>query len=74
MSEITVSTAIEIGNKEKNKILKSLEKKFGKTTKVFFNVDPQIVSGVKIMFASKMIDLSSKKKLEIIRETLKKNL
>ena len=74
MSEIIVTTATTLESQEKNKILSSLEKRFGKKSKIIFNSDPEIISGIKIMFGSKMLDLSAKNKLEIIRETLKNNL
>ena len=74
MSKIKVITAISLDKKEKNKFLEDLAKKFGENKQIQFEVDPNLISGIKLIIDSKMIDLSTQKKLENLRELLKENL
>jgi len=66
-----VTSAVELDDKEKSKIIAVLNRLAGKKAQVAFAVDPHLVGGAVVRMGDKVIDGSVRARLTSLRERLK---
>jgi F-type H+-transporting ATPase subunit delta len=66
-----VTSAVELDNKEKSKIIAVLNRLAGKKAQVAFAVDPLLIGGAVVRMGDKVIDGSVRARLTSLRERLK---
>lgn len=66
-----VTSAVELSNKEKGKILTVLNRLAGKKVQITYAVDPLLIAGVVVRMGDKVIDGSIRTRLTSLRERLK---
>lgn len=71
ITEMTVITSIPLKAELKNKLIKKLEQKSGKTVKLNEKVDPSIIGGIILRIGNSQIDNSIKGRLEAVAQQLK---
>lgn len=71
IAEMTVITSIPLKPQMKEKLLKKLEEKSGKTVMLKEEVDPSIIGGIILRMGNSQIDSSVKGRLEAIASSLK---
>lgn len=67
--QVTITTAIELTNTQRETIQHSLEAKLGPVT-LSEQVDPKVIGGIKIVTGSKELDATVKGRLERLRNSL----
>ncbi len=72
ISNVRVTSAIELSDKEKSDLKEKLEKKFGKTAVIEYIVDESILGGIVLEADGKIIDSSIKKHLNDMKDVIKK--
>lgn len=69
ITEIAVDSALKLTETQNKKVLQMLEQKFGKKIVVNYNVDPELLGGLRVQYGSTMIDdsvLGKLNRLEIM--------
>ncbi len=69
--EMTVVTSVALKPEIKQKLLKKLEEKSGKTVKLKEEIDPSILGGIILRMGNSQIDNSVKGRLEAVAKQLK---
>jgi F-type H+-transporting ATPase subunit delta len=64
IKDIEIISAIELDEKHKEKIIKTLEKKFNKVIMPKWNINPEIIGGLIYKIGDSVIDTSIRHKLE----------
>lgn len=70
----TVTSAIEMDEKQRAALIDSLKKKSGANVEAQFNVDPKLIGGVKIAYGNHLIDGSARGKLNQIGEMFRRDV
>lgn len=73
VSEVIVTTAVELTSDQRQKLSKALEAKMG-TSRISEVVDPTIIGGIKILVGSREIDSSIKGKLTKLKQQLSQTI
>lgn len=68
--KVTIESAIELSQAQLKSLTTNLEKTLGDKVKVENKVDPQIIGGIRIVTASKVVDLSLAARVNRLQETL----
>ena len=66
----TVTTALELGDSEKEQFRQKLQNKYGQSLELAFNIDPAIIGGAVIQVGDKIIDGSVATRLESMSNLL----
>ncbi len=69
--QVQVTSAVELNEKEKADLEKSLEKLTGKKVQSSYSVDPLLIGGVMVRIGDRIIDGSVRNKLASVREHLR---
>jgi len=69
--QVQVTSAVELNEKEKAALEKSLEKLTGKKVQSSYSVDPLLIGGVMVRIGDRIIDGSVRNKLASVREHLR---
>lgn len=72
ISNVKVTSAIELSDKEKSALKEKLEKKIGKTAIIEYIVDESILGGIVLETDGEIIDSSIKKHLKDIKDVINK--
>ena len=68
--KVTIESAIELSQAQLKSLTTNLEKTLGDKVQVENKVDPQIIGGIRIVTASKVVDLSLAARVNRLQETL----
>lgn len=66
----TVTTAVELGEHDRERITSELSKRLNKEVKLLVVVDPRILGGLKLQFGDRIIDASVATRLQQLRRRL----
>jgi F-type H+-transporting ATPase subunit delta len=66
----TVTTAIELGPHDRDRITKDLSKRLNKEVKLRVEVDPRILGGLKLQYGDHVVDATVATKLQQLRRRL----
>jgi F-type H+-transporting ATPase subunit delta len=66
----TVTTAIELGAHDRDRIAQDLSKRLGKEVKLLVAVDPRILGGLKLQYGDHVVDGTVATKLQQLRRRL----
>lgn len=66
----TVTTAIELPARDRERIAKELSERLNKDVRVNVIVDPRIIGGLKVQYGDRVVDASVSTKLEQLRRRL----
>jgi F-type H+-transporting ATPase subunit delta len=70
IARVTAKTAIALSDAERDALLQRLRSSTGKQVVLTTNVDPALLGGVVVQIGDRLIDASTRAKLEALRETL----
>ena len=65
-------TAIKLPDKQKQELLKKLEKQSGRKIILDYSVDPDILGGLVLKVGDKVLDASIRAQIEILKENIKR--
>ncbi len=71
VSDVQVTSAVELTEEEKNKMNAAMAKSTGKKVKLTYNVDQELLGGVVVRIGDKVIDGSVRTRLQTLREHLR---
>ncbi|MCL2336808.1 MAG: ATP synthase F1 subunit delta [Firmicutes bacterium] len=71
ISDVTVTSAVELTDEEKKNLAAAMAKYTGKQVRLSYNIDRQLLGGVVVRFGDKVIDGSVTARLNTLREHLK---
>jgi len=71
ISDVEVTSAVELSEEDKKRLVESLAKVTGKQVRVSYSVDRSLIGGVVARIGDKVIDGSVKARLESLREHLR---
>ncbi|MTI83593.1 MAG: ATP synthase F1 subunit delta [Firmicutes bacterium] len=71
ISDVEVTSAIELSKEDQKRLINVLGKVTGKEVRVSYSVDPSLIGGVVARIGDKVIDGSVKSRLESLREHLR---
>ncbi len=66
----TVTTAVELGREETDRVTKQLSERLGKDVTMQVQVDPRILGGLKLKYGDRLIDASVATRLQQLRRRL----
>jgi F-type H+-transporting ATPase subunit delta len=66
----TVTTAVELGVHDRDRIVNELSRRLGKTVTMRVEVDPRILGGLKVQYGDRLIDASVATRLQQLRRRL----
>ena len=66
----TVTTAVELGVQDRDRIVNELSRRLGKTVTMRVEVDPRILGGLKVQYGDRLIDASVATRLQQLRRRL----
>ena len=66
----TVTTAIELGSADRDRVTRELSKRLDKDVRLSMVVDPRILGGLKLQYGDRVVDASVATKLEQLRRRL----
>ena len=66
----TVTTAVELGSGDRDRVAVELSQRLGKTVTMRVEVDPSILGGLKVQYGDRLIDASVATRLQQLRRRL----
>ncbi len=66
----TVTTAVELGPRERDRVAEELSKRLGEEVRLDVVVDPRILGGLKLQYGDRLVDASVATKLQQLRRRL----
>jgi F-type H+-transporting ATPase subunit delta len=66
----TVTTAVELGPQERDRVAEELSKRLGQEVRLEVVVDPRILGGMKLQYGDRLVDASVATKLQQLRRRL----
>ncbi len=66
----TVTTAVELGPRERDRVAEELSKRLGQEVRLDVVVDPRIIGGMKLQYGDRLVDASVATKLQQLRRRL----
>ena len=66
----TVTTAVELGAEDRNRVARELAKRLDKDVRVTAVIDPRILGGLKIQYGDRIVDASVATRLQQLRRRL----
>ncbi|HEV2217501.1 MAG TPA: F0F1 ATP synthase subunit delta [Candidatus Dormibacteraeota bacterium] len=66
----TVTTAVELGARDRDRVAVELSQRLGKTVTMRVEVDPRILGGLKVQYGDRLIDASVATRLQQLRRRL----
>lgn len=73
IENVRVTSAVPLDEEQKARLKAVLEKKFGKTVRLFTDVDPALIAGMKIESEQTLTDASYSGRLENMKEQLRRS-
>lgn len=70
IAKARISTAVEVGEAERDGIVRRLEQATGKTIRASFTVDPGLMGGARVQVGDHLVDASLRAQLDALREQL----
>lgn len=68
---VTVYSSIDLTEAQKEKLVKNLKNKYGKTVNAEYKTDKSLIGGIKIVMEDKVLDGSIEKRLQSLKEVIK---
>ena len=69
-ANVVITSAQELSNKEKQRLENQLRRKHGRETQVQYEVDPDLLGGMRIRIGDEVMDYTVAARLEALRERL----
>ena len=66
----TVTTAVELTSKDRDRVAEELSKRLGKDIHLDVHVDPRILGGLKLQYGDRLVDASVATRLQQLRRRL----
>ena len=66
----TVTTAVELSTKDRDRVEEELSKRLGKEIRMLVVVDPRILGGLKLQYGDRLVDASVSTRLQQLRRRL----